>query len=239
MLPSLELFSDRLEHFVLYKPLAIVSGDFYWVSSQENKQVIISADCTGHGVPGAFMSMLGLSFLNQIVLREHTSASEILDELRVNIIQSLKQRGIEGEQQDGLDISFVLYDIKSKTLQYSGANNPLYYISSKTNELTVVKPDRMPVAIYDEMKPFTNNKIKLQKGDILYMASDGYQDQFGGPQGKKYYSKYLKQLLIEICGKSMKEQRDILDKTIEDWKNAYGEKYQQTDDITIMGIKIT
>ena len=185
------------------------------------------------------MSMLGLSFLNQIVLREHTSASEILDELRVNIIQSLKQRGIEGEQQDGLDISFVLYDIKSKTLQYSGANNPLYYISSKTNELTVVKPDRMPVAIYDEMKPFTNNKIKLQKGDILYMASDGYQDQFGGPQGKKYYSKYLKQLLIEICGKSMKEQRDILDKTIEDWKNAYGEKYQQTDDITIMGIKIT
>ena len=226
-------------YFILYKPRDIVSGDFYFFNKKNGKLFMAAADCTGHGVPGAFMSMLGLSFLNQIVLREHTSASEILDELRVNIIQSLKQRGIEGEQQDGLDISFVLYDIKSKTLQYSGANNPLYYISSKTNELTVVKPDRMPVAIYDEMKPFTNNKIKLQKGDILYMASDGYQDQFGGPQGKKYYSKYLKQLLIEICGKSMKEQRDILDKTIEDWKNAYGEKYQQTDDITIMGIKIT
>ncbi len=226
-------------YFILYKPRDIVSGDFYFFRKRDQLLFIAAADCTGHGVPGAFMSMLGMSFLNQIITQENIqTASQVLDELRNNIIHSLQQKGITGEQKDGMDISFVLYDMETKIMQFSGAYSPLYLIPNNTKELTVIKPDRMPVAISEDMQPFTNHIIQLHKGDIIYLASDGYEDQFGGPKGKKFYSKYLRQLFTEICDKPMNEQKEILDKTIEDWKNSNGQEYEQTDDITVMGIKI-
>ncbi len=247
VLPSTEYINEIIadsqlltdDYFILYKPRDIVSGDFYFFGKRKNTLHIAASDCTGHGVPGAFMSMLGISFLNQIIAQEQNlSASQILDELRDSIIHSLQQKGLMNEQKDGLDISFVSYDSVTKTLQFSGAYNPLYIISNDTKELTVIKADRMPVAICDDKEPFTNHVIQLQKGDIIYLATDGYQDQFGGPKGKKFYSKNLKILLTENCNKPMAEQKEILDETIEDWKNGYGEKCEQIDDITIVGIKI-
>jgi len=248
VLPSLEYIKEITadcqlsaeDYFILYKPRDIVSGDFYFFGKRKNMLQIAAADCTGHGVPGAFMSMLGVSFLNEIIAQEQAlTASQILDELRNNIIHSLQQKGIAGEQQDGMDITFVSYDPETKTIQFAGANNPLYVISNDTKELIEIKSDRMPVAIYESMEPFTNHEIKIHKGDILYFASDGYQDQFGGPKGKKFLSKHLKELLTENCHKPMAEQKEVLDKTIEDWKNNYAEKFEQTDDITIMGIKLS
>lgn len=150
----------------------------------------------------------------------------------------MQQKGIEGEQKDGMDISLISYDAETKIMQYAGANSPLYLISKKTNELTEIKPDRMPVAIYDDMKPFTNHVIHVKKGEIIYLASDGYGDQFGGPVSRKFLLKRFKELLVENCNKPMEEQKEFLNKTIEDWKSNFEEKYQQTDDITVLGIKI-
>jgi serine phosphatase RsbU (regulator of sigma subunit) len=200
---------------------------------------IAAADCTGHGVPGAFMSMLGISLLDNIIAQEVAdTAGGILDKLREQIIHSLKQRGIEGEQKDGMDMIFIIFDERTRKIQYAGANNHLFLIPKDKKELKVIKADRMPVAIYEFMDPFSTRVIQLRKGDTLYMASDGYQDQFGGPNGKKFYSKYLKELLVEICERPMADQKAILDKTIEEWKNNYEQKYEQTDDITIVGIRI-
>ncbi|MBN1599858.1 MAG: tetratricopeptide repeat protein [Bacteroidales bacterium] len=227
------------DYFILYKPRDIVSGDFYFFGKKEDILYIAVADCTGHGVPGAFMSMLGVSFLNQIISKKETlSASQVLNELRDSIIQSLQQKGIEGEQKDGMDMTFVAYETKKRTIQYAGANNPLYIISNDTKELNEIKPDRMPVAISEEMRPFTNHVLKLKKGDIIYLTSDGYEDQFGGPRAKKFLPKRLRQLLIDNGNKPMAEQKVILDKTIEDWKSGYEDKHEQTDDITIVGVKI-
>jgi phosphoserine phosphatase RsbU/P len=183
--------------------------------------------------------MLGISLLDNIIAQEVAdTAGGILDKLREQIIHSLKQRGIEGEQKDGMDMIFIIYDERTRKIQYAGANNHLFLIPKDKKELKVIKADRMPVAIYEFMDPFSTRVIQLRKGDTLYMASDGYQDQFGGPNGKKFYSKYLKKLLVEICERPMAEQKAILDKTIEEWKNNYEQKYEQTDDITIVGIRI-
>jgi hypothetical protein len=158
LIPSLELFSDKLEHFVLYKPLAIVSGDFYWVSSQGNLSVIISADCTGHGVPGAFMSMLGVTMLNEIVNGKHIlMPDQILENLRQGIIKSLNQVAEEDSIKDGMDIAICVVDFDKNILWYAGANNPLYVV--RGGELTHYRPDKMPVAIHYKMVPFTLQKI--------------------------------------------------------------------------------
>jgi tetratricopeptide (TPR) repeat protein len=226
------------DYFILYKPRDIVSGDFYFFGKRGKILFIAAADCTGHGVPGAFMSMLGLSFLNEIIAQDFQTAGQILDELRKNIVHSLQQKGVDGEQKDGLDISFVSYDLQTKEIQYAGANNPLYLVRFGSMELTVIQPDTMPVAIYDRMDPFTNHIIQLNMGDSIYMASDGYGDQFGGPEGRKFMLKKFKQLLAEISAKSISEQKQILEQTLEDWKYCNGTVYPQTDDITVIGIKI-
>ncbi len=181
LMPSLELFSDRLEHFVLYKPLAIVSGDFYWVSTQGNKQVIISADCTGHGVPGAFMSMLGVTLLNEIVNGKHIiMPDEIIDNLRQGVIKSLNQDDDDGSVKDGMDISVCTVDFEQNILWYAGANSPLYLV--RGSELRHYRADKMPASIHYKMQPFTLHRIELRKGDAFYIFSDGYADQFGGPR---------------------------------------------------------
>lgn len=232
LLPSLELFSDKLEHFVLYKPLAIVSGDFYWVSPQGNPQVIISADCTGHGVPGAFMSMLGVSLLNEIVIGKHIiSPDQIIENLRQGIIKSLKQVAAEDSIKDGMDIAVCVVDFEKNILWYSGANCPLYLV--RGNELIHYRSDRMPVAIHYKMDPFTLHKIELLKGDAFYIFSDGYADQFGGPKQKKFMSMQLRETIVSMAGMPMLKQGERLNEIFEEWRGDS----PQIDDVTMIGIR--
>jgi serine phosphatase RsbU (regulator of sigma subunit) len=232
LIPSLELFSDKLEHFVLYKPLAIVSGDFYWVSTQNNLQVIIAADCTGHGVPGAFMSMLGVTMLNEIVNGKHIiKPDQIIENLREGIIKSLKQVVDEDTVKDGMDIAVCVVDFDERVLWYAGANNPLYLI--RGGELIHYRADKMPVAIHYRMQPFTLHKIELQKGDAFYIFSDGYSDQFGGPKERKFMSMKLKETLVELSGKPMLKQGERLNEIFEEWRGDN----PQVDDVTLIGVR--
>jgi serine phosphatase RsbU (regulator of sigma subunit) len=232
LIPSLELFSDKLEHFVLYKPLDIVSGDFYWVSTQGNKQIIISADCTGHGVPGAFMSMLGVTMLNEIVNGKHIiMPDQIIDTLRQGIIKSLKQVVDEDTVKDGMDIAICVVDFDEKILWFAGANNPLYIV--RGGELIHYRADKMPAAIHYKMQPFTLHRIELQKGDAFYIFSDGFSDQFGGPKQKKFMSMQLKEVLVEMSGKPMLKQGERLNEIFEEWRGDN----PQVDDVTLIGVR--
>ena len=229
------------EYFILYKPKDKVSGDFYWWAEVDNQIIITVADCTGHGVPGAFMTMLGTSFLREIVQKEFiTDSAVILKKLRKEIIKALKQKGVEGEQKDGMDMALVSINKKSKLMHYAGAHNSLLItrnpdnLKYETENIIEIKADKMPVAIYDLMDNFTNHEIQLHNGDMIYMFSDGYVDQFGGPNRKKFLSKNFRQLIHEIKYKSMTEQEKILNETIENWKG----EYEQIDDITVLGLKI-
>ncbi len=232
LIPSLELFSDKLEHFVLYKPLAIVSGDFYWVSTQGSLQIIIAADCTGHGVPGAFMSMLGVTMLNEIVsAKQIVMPDQIIENLREGIIKALKQVAEEESIKDGMDIAICVVDFEKNLLYYAGANNPLYLV--RGGELTHYRADKMPVAIHYKMVPFTMHTIDLQKGDAFYIFSDGYSDQFGGPKQKKFMSLQLKETLVAMAGKPMLEQGVRLNEIFEEWRGDS----PQVDDVTLIGVR--
>jgi len=247
------------EHFIILKPQHIVSGDFYWMKKSNNKVIIVAADCTGHGVPGAFMSMLGIAFLNEIVREDSDlEANEILDTLREYIKISLKQNVDLATSKDGMDMALYIID-KNLMLQYSGAYNPLFLIfeeklaekridklkdnkkcklytpnEENSNSIIEIKADRQPVGIYSYEKKFTNFDIQLQKGDVLYTFSDGFQDQFGGEKGKKFMVRNLKKLFLKIHKKPMTEQKQILNKTIVDWHKGY----KQIDDILIIGVRI-
>jgi ligand-binding sensor domain-containing protein len=232
------LFKD---YFILFKPRNIVSGDFYWAGTRENKLIIVAADCTGHGVPGAFMSMLGIRFLDEIVNDNKIIRPDlILNKLRDNIIKALHQTGEMFEAKDGMDIALCSIDYENQILEYAGAHNPLYYI--RNNEVQVYKADDMPIAIYEKMNPFAQHSIKFEKGDCFYIFSDGYPDQFGGPKGKKFMYKKFRELLAEISVKEMKEQKLMLDQTIEEWKqypDNYGNScFAQVDDICVIGVRL-
>ena len=252
ILPSEKLTrSLLLEHFILYKTKDIVSGDFYWVYQTNNKVIYIAADCTGHGVPGAFMSMIGNSLLNEIIIEKGiTEADKILNELRKAIINTLGQTGASGESRDGMDIALCVWHKDTNKpasaealpagrqgsagrLEFAGANNPLYLI--RNGELIETKADKQPIG-YEQGKdqPFTKHEIQLQKGDTIYIFSDGYQDQSGGPRNKKFMKKQFRQLFLDIQGKSMQEQKEILDNTIEAWKGDL----EQVDDILVIGIEV-
>jgi len=232
LIPSLELFSDKLEHFVLYKPLAIVSGDFYWVASQGNLQIIIAADCTGHGVPGAFMSMLGVTMLNELVSGKHiVMPDQIIEELRKGIIKSLNQVVDEDSVKDGMDIAVCVVDFEKSILYYSGANNPLYLV--RKGELIHYRADKMPVAIHYKMVPFTLHTIELQKGDAFYIFSDGYADQFGGPKQKKFMTAQLKETIIAMSNEPMLKQGERLNEIFEEWRGDG----PQVDDVTLIGVR--
>jgi len=234
LLPATSLLTELLpEHFIFFKPRDIVSGDFYWANFIHDKLIITAADCTGHGVPGAFMSMLGIAFLNEIANKqEHMDANLILDQLRNEIIQALGQKGAEGESKDGMDMALIIVDQENNTIQFAGANNSLYLIRNK--ELTETKGDKMPVAIHETMRPFTRHTVPLEEGDSVYIFSDGYADQFGGPKGKKFLYKKFKNLLSDISDKSMAEQNLILEQTMADWQG----NEDQIDDMVIIGIRI-
>jgi serine phosphatase RsbU (regulator of sigma subunit)/Tfp pilus assembly protein PilF len=234
LLPPEKLLGKLSDHFILYKPRDIVSGDYYWMTQKDGKTVILAADCTGHGVPGAFMSMLGISFMNEIVNKsDMTQPNEILNKLRDNVVNSLHQTGEEGEAQDGMDLALCVINNDKSKLQYSGAYNPLFLI--RDDELIEYKPDKMPIGIYKEKQDsFTNHEIDIREEDALYMFSDGYVDQFGGPGAKKFMAKRFKELLLSIYKKPMTEQKNILDTTLEEWKGGI----DQIDDILVMGIRI-
>ena len=234
VLPGLKYMENILnDFFVLHKPRDIVSGDFYYCSRKEEYIVAAAGDCTGHGVPGALMSIMGVSFLNEILsTRGPVKSSRILNLLRERVMKALHQKGHELENKDAMDMALCVFNPKTLELQYSGANNPLYHI--RENVLTEIKADKMPVGINAiEEESFTNHSLQLKPGDIVYLFSDGYADQFGGPQNKKFKYGPLKELLIGISNQSMEKQRDELDRVITTWK---GDEYQ-IDDILIFGIK--
>jgi len=222
------------DHFILYKPRDIVSGDFYWITHKDDKIIVAAVDCTGHGVPGAFMSMLGFAFLNEIVNKEtELKANSILNQLRDYVKESLHQTGKEDEAKDGMDIALCIIDPDKQKLQYSGAYNPLYLI--RDDDFISLKADRMPIGIHIiEKGSFTNHEIDIKKGDIIYIFTDGYIDQFGGPNSRKFKLIPFKEMLISIKDKSMSEQKEILDTEFAKWKGDH----DQIDDVLVMGIKI-
>ncbi|HTA83573.1 MAG TPA: SpoIIE family protein phosphatase [Bacteroidia bacterium] len=253
ILPAPEMMAESLgEYLVVYKPKDVVSGDFYWCHSSGDKVIFAVADCTGHGVPGAFMSMIGNSILNEVVIDQKIrDADSILNELRSTLINTL-QKSAGQTTRDGMDIALCVLNKKDNTLQYAGANNSLYWISENIavdggvkesekirlefNNLLEVVADKQPVG-YQEGKmdnSFTKHTIQLRKGDLIYITSDGYIDQFGGERNKKFTSKRFREMLASFVDKPITVQKQILENTIEQWK-----KYEtQTDDICVIGIKI-
>jgi serine phosphatase RsbU (regulator of sigma subunit)/tetratricopeptide (TPR) repeat protein len=226
------------ENFIFYKPKDIVSGDFYWIKQVKQYIVLVSADCTGHGVPAAFMSMLGISYLNEIVQsREVTQANQILNELRKQIKHSLRQSGKKEETRDGIDLALCVIDSKKNTMQYSGAHNPLYIIKHHNGEsvLNEIKADPMPVGMHFSSDiSFTNHEIQIEVGDTFYIFSDGFIDQGGGNDNIRFTSARFKKLLLEIHDQPMPEQKEILDQTLRDWMGSY----PQRDDILVIGARV-
>jgi serine phosphatase RsbU (regulator of sigma subunit) len=225
------------ERFILYLPRDVVSGDYYWMIEKKGRIICVTADCTGHGVPGAMMSMMGMSFLNEITsMDDELHSDEILNQLRSQIVAALRQKGVEGESQDGMDMTLYILDSKKRTLEFSGANLPLYLF--RNGELQIIQPDKMPIGISSKLNiPFSRNNLNLETGDSLYTFSDGYQDQFGGPKKKKFMIRNLRQLLCDIHTKPMTQQRILLKKCLDEWMGE--SNCGQVDDITIIGIKIS
>lgn len=279
ILPDPEKIKKALpESFILFQPRDIVSGDFFWYNEIERSEesgvgskgkentsvsplrtpnskliLLAAADCTGHGVPGAFMSMINTSLLNEAVNEKKIhQPNEILNEARRGIIRALKQKGESGEQKDGMDVGIISLEFGVRSsensslpptpdsqlptkLQFAGANNSLYIIrNSNTPVLEEIDPDPMPVAISDRTGDFTNHTLEIKKGDTIYVFTDGYADQFGGPKGKKFKYAQFKQLLLSIQNKSMERQKEILDKTMAEWKGTL----EQIDDILVIGVRI-
>lgn len=222
------------ENFILFKPKDIVSGDFYWAyNTPNNRSIFALADCTGHGVPGGFMSMLGNSFLNEIIVENKIfKADEILNKLRSKVIKALEQKG-GTQQKDGMDISLCVWNKLDNTLEFAGANNPLWLLRGK--ELLEYKADKMPIGLYlDTEVPFTSVTIQLHAGDIIFLSTDGYADQFGGPKGKKYKYKPLIESLIKNSQLDMASQKTQLEAAFNEWKG----QLEQVDDVSIVGIKV-
>jgi len=258
--PDRLMDQHNVDHFILFRPRDIVSGDFYWMGLKNGKLLIVAADCTGHGVPGAFMSMLGMTFLDEIVIKsEVTQTDQILEQLKEHVITSLKQSGksIEESTKDGMDLSMVSIDIGTHEIQFSGAYNPLYMVrklkrgeKAKLNKgvelelprgsihddknlLLQLRADQMPIGISEKTLPFNATTFK-NEGYTIYMFSDGYLDQFGGPQGKKFMSKNFKKLILELQSVPMKEQGIALEKVLLGWMG----EISQIDDILVMGLRI-
>jgi serine phosphatase RsbU (regulator of sigma subunit) len=235
-LPHIETIQESFpEFFVMYLPRDIVSGDFYWFTETENgKKIFAVSDCTGHGIPGAFMSMMGIDGLNYAILEKRIeSSSQILNHVNKFIIESLKQDHGMGKNRDGMDTAICIFEKDLSSVKYSGANRPLWLIRNK--ELIQYSPDKMSIGgnNYSDYE-FNEITIPLQKGDSVYLFSDGYPDQFGGERNKKFMTKNLKQLLLEITHLSAKEQEAILQTSLQNWKGSF----PQIDDIILVGIKL-
>jgi serine phosphatase RsbU (regulator of sigma subunit) len=232
--------TETKNFFILYKPKDIVSGDFYHAiahkptGSKNELFFMCTADCTGHGVPGALMSMVGISHLNESIIEKNLiHPNEILDNMRKGIIASLNPEGSEEESKDGMDCVLCAYDFENMTLEFAAANNPLWLI--RNGEMIEYKPDKMPVGMYhSKTTPFSLQTISLQKGDIIYTFTDGFADQFGGEKGKKYKYKKLQEKLLELKNLPLTDQKNILEKEFEKWRG----NLEQVDDVLIIGLKI-
>jgi len=229
----------KYKHFIFWKPRDIVSGDYYWMRKIDNFSIIVMADCTGHGVPGALMSVLGISFLNEIFATGQViKASEILERMRILVKKALHQDKINDKKNmpsDGMDMAVVVINNDTLEINFAGANNPLYLI--RNNELEVFKADRNPVGIHPFEKPFSDYNFKLEKNDRIFMFSDGFIDQFGGDRGRKFLSKNFKKLLLLISNQnfSVEQEKEILNNALKDW---IGDENKQIDDILIFGMKV-
>mgnify|MGYP000934660720 CR=1 FL=1 len=222
------------EYFLLYKPCELVSGDFYWVSRKNNLVYFAIADCTGHGVPGAFLSILGLSLLNQLIEKcIDLKASIFLNSLREYIMKALHQTGDIYEQKDGIDMAFCILDYKKHSITYSGAFLPLYIVRNYT-QLIEIPADKMPIGIAaDEERPFSDHEIALQEGDMIYLFTDGYVDQFGGELGKKFKYIPFRNLLLSVCKFPAEEQQKKIEEAHISWKGDIS----QLDDISVFGFR--
>jgi len=251
MLPDLDAtFVNRSwgvhSYFIMFRPKDVVSGDFYWATRINEWLVFSVVDCTGHGVPGAFMSMLGISFMNEIILSDDfTKPSRILTKLRSYVIGALNQKEEWSSQRDGMDMSVLSLNTKTKQCFWAGANSPLWIVRTDTVNANAkptieeIKPNPFPVGVHKFMDEFTNHEVMLNKGDRLYMFSDGFADQFGGPNGKKFnMHKAFRKLIIQTSNLPMKEQGKALEETFDSWTDYDGVKYEQTDDVTILGIMV-
>jgi len=259
LLPSEAILSENLKnYFILFKPRDIVSGDFYWMTKKANRLYVVAADCTGHGVPGAFMSLLGMSFLDEIIEKETAPrADHILNELRHHVTESLKQVGGDNEAKDGMDLSLLVIDFNLSRVEFSGAYNPCFRIRKLTKEeniifredglenqegsmsngkflLETIYASKMPIGISPRMdEKFVFYDWELEKGVSYYLFSDGYLDQFGGQSGKKFMKRNFKRLLLDMQDYPMNKQKELLDKNLKDWMG----QSPQIDDILVMGIR--
>lgn len=234
VLPSQEILKESFaDVFLFWRPKDIVSGDFYWMKRIGDTVIFTVADCTGHGVPGAFMSMLGVAFLNEICVELGADAtpSQILEEMRRRIIATLRQNNNPNEQKDGMDMALCILNLKTMKMLFAGANNGMYLV--RGTELTEYKPVKNPIAIYPRMKVFENHEIDVQHGDYIYMFSDGYSDQFSGDHKGKFTTRRFRELICSINAKTKvaAEQAALLDTALNAWRG----NYTQLDDILVGG----
>ncbi len=251
VLPQKEYLNQIMpEHFIFYKPKDIVSGDFYWIKEVDNSLIVVAADCTGHGVPGAFMSMLGITLLDEQLEKIKLDApGEILDNLRFKVKEMLFQKGKAGEQKDGMDMAIAIIDKDKRELHFAGANNPLILIRnsgqftepgleasmvSNGYHLLELKGDKQPIGVHWEETKFTSHRLKLADHDTLYIFTDGFVDQFGGEKRKKYKIRKFKELLLSIQKESMANQKKLLEDAFDSWRMDH----EQIDDVCVIGIRL-
>jgi serine phosphatase RsbU (regulator of sigma subunit) len=234
ILPSDRIVKESLaDSFILYKPKDIVAGDFYWLEKSSDQVLIAACDCTGHGVPGAMVSVICNNALNRSV-REFglKEPGKILDKTREIVISEFEKS--EDEVKDGMDISLCSLSLSALTLYWSGANNPLWILRKDSTEIEEIKADKQPIGKYAAAKSFTTHQKNLEKGDLIYLITDGYQDQFGGDKGKKFKAAELKNLLVSISKETMESQKKKIDEAFETWRG----KLEQIDDVCIIGIRV-
>jgi serine phosphatase RsbU (regulator of sigma subunit) len=234
IIPSAKVVNEALpDSFILYKPKDIVAGDFYWIEDQKDLVLFAAADCTGHGVPGAMVSVVCHNALNRAV-REFgkTEPAEILNTTRHLVVEQFEKS--EDEVKDGMDIALCAWNKRTNELQFAGANNSLWVIRTGAKEVEEVKADKQPIGLYAKEKPFSGHRLQLDNNDRLYIFTDGYADQFGGSAGKKYKTKLLKNLLLKTANLSMKDQIREVDKEFESWRGGL----EQVDDVCIIGLRV-
>ena len=232
LLPDMNDFKNNFpDSFIFYKPRNIVSGDFYWIVKNHHRIAVTAADCTGHGVPGAFMSIMGINFLNQVTAGGIPESNKILNNLREYVMRALHQKGSENEQKDGMDMALCVIDTEKKHIEFSGAYNPLIYFYR--DEQYIIKGDRMPIGIDPvEEQSFSKHVIPFDKIDTFYLFSDGYPDQFGGYNYKKLKFKGFKKILRQAHVLPFSSQEEFLKKELRHWQR----QYDQIDDILVIGI---
>lgn len=234
MMPSSELIAECMsDSFIFFRPKDIVSGDFYWCRKEGEKVFVAAVDCTGHGVPGALMSMLGSALLNKIVVDEgEDDPARILGRLRAEVIEALKQNKDSGSH-DGMDMALCVLDERDRTMKFAGAFNPMFLV--RKGELLETKADRMPIGMYDQKHKagFTAHQVELRSGDMIYLFSDGYADQFGGPKDRKFGKRRFKELLVSISNESMTAQRKKLAAALHAWQGGT----DSVDDVLVIGFR--